>query len=106
MAKALARWFIEKANLEDTDNIGGKTPPAFAAIDRLERVVAIGERCLKIEAGLGAISHEELRAYFACVAETLNRFVPAGRQHAAMDFLREQVRSRRFGEGDVGEDLA
>ncbi|HYD50718.1 MAG TPA: hypothetical protein VEB21_20345 [Terriglobales bacterium] len=94
MAKALARWFVQKAKLEDFDSSGGKTPPALLAIDRLERVVAIGERCLKIEASLGAISHAELKAFLDIVAETLHRFVPAEREAQAREFMRVRIRAR------------
>ena len=94
MAKALARWFVQKAKLEDFDNSGGKTPPALLAIDRLERVVAIGKRCLEIEASLGAISHAELKAFLDVIAETLHRFVPPEREEEAREFMRVRIRAR------------
>ena len=87
-------WFIDRAKLEDFDNSAGKTPPALLAIDRLERVVTIGKRCLEIEASLGAISHEELQYWVECIAQTLHRFLPPEKEAAAKAFLRERIRAR------------
>ena len=88
------RWFIDRAKLEEFDNSAGKMPPALLAIDRLERVVAIGKRCLEIEASLGVISHEELQYWIDCVTQTLHRFLPPEKEAAAKAFLRERIRAR------------
>lgn len=110
IGKALVDHFLAIAELSDTNNSGGRVPPALAVVDRLEKVVATGERCLKIEASLGAITHDDLRYYFACVAETIARFVPAKRQDDATAFLTVRLRNRDAGvieidssdEGDAG----
>jgi len=94
LARSLARWFVDRAKLQDMDNSFGKTPPALLAIDRLERVMSMGERCLKIEASLGAISHEQLRYYFRVVADCLDRFVPANQTDSARAYLAERLRRR------------
>lgn len=97
LGKALVRFFVAKAKLSDTDNGFGKVPPALAAIDRLEKVIAAGERALKVEASLGAITHEELRYYWSVVAETLDVFVAAGRHTEARAYLTRRLRERDFG---------
>lgn len=97
MGKALLRWFVQTARLLDTDNSFGKTPPALAAIDRLEKVLAIGDRAIKIEAQLGVITHEQLRYERRCVVETMDRFIPADRHDEAKQFLRERLSARSLG---------
>lgn len=103
MAKALARYFTETAKLDDTDNSFGKTPPALAAIDALNRVMDTAERLLKIDERLGPITHQELRAYTRAVATTIVRFVPAEQQAAAFAFLRERALA---GDGNMAEQPA
>lgn len=97
LGKALLEFFVAHAKLSDVDNAYGKVPPALAAIDRLEKVIAVGERALRVEAQLGAITHEELRYYFDCVAETLDLFVPRGKHAAARAHLVQRLRERDFG---------
>ncbi len=97
MGKALLEFFVANAKLSDTDNAAGKVPPALAAIDRLEKVLAVGERALKIEAQLGAITHEELRYYFDVVAETFDLFVPRAKHADARAYLTRRLRERDFG---------
>lgn len=97
LGKALLEVFVAHAKLSDTDNAFGKVPPALAAIDRLEKVIAVGERALKVEAQLGAITHEELRYYFDVVAETLDLFVPRAKHADARAYLTRRLRERDFG---------
>lgn len=104
LSKALLRFFIKEADVTDTDTRSGRVPPALAAIDRLEKVLAIGERALKIEDRLGAITREELRYYFKCVAETLDRFVDSSRHDEARIFLARRLREANL--AGVGGDQA
>lgn len=104
MAKVLARYFVEEAKLNDTDNSFGKTPPALAAIDALERVMEIAERLVKIEERLGPITHAELGRYVRGVAHTLLRFVPADQQEAAFTYMRSLAVQDGGEHGDPAAD--
>lgn len=98
MANALAEWFVLKADLNNTDTSSGRTPPVLAAIDRLDRVAAIGERCMRIEAGLGVITREDLEFYFKCIAETFDRFIPEDRLEAAQNLCGRPSLAEPLGE--------
>lgn len=103
LAKTLLRVFLQNADMEDTNTTNGRVPHALAAIDRLERVLSVGERALKIEEKLGAITREELRYYFKCVAETLDRFVDSSRHDEARIYLARRLREANL--SGVGRDI-
>ncbi|MBI4516714.1 MAG: hypothetical protein HY699_12955 [Deltaproteobacteria bacterium] len=103
LAKVLVRHYVDQANLNDTDNSFGKTPPALAAIEALRRATEIAERILKIEERLGPITHSELKRYMQAVAAAFVRFVPRNQQDPCKEFIREQLMANAGGPGELGE---
>lgn len=101
LAKVLLRYFVDIAKLDDTDNSFGKRPPALAAVDTLNQIIAMGDKLLKIEDKLGPLSHQELNALRRGFIATINRFVPEAQREEAYFFFRSFV-LRSDGPGGPG----